>query len=222
VPIRVWLSVLIVAVALTGCSHPTQSATTPPSPSAGTAQAGPDASRGKGASTSLPDMPPSNSGCAGTVIDNRDIAHKNLGTVRVFLVLNTSSDIKGRGCVSAVTANGSVLPAIPIDISGNALHFADPVTDATGNSFITYNPGRYTGVLVLVPTATGFDDIGWSDKSYGTHYDGKRAYYNAQLVGPGPDGNFVIRTSRNDCLPNCAQGKVTNRDLHWNGADYVQ
>ena len=68
-----------------------------------------------------------------------------------------------------------------------------PGPDSTGNTFITYNPGRYNGVLVLIPTAGGFEDIGWDDTGGSTqHYYGKHAYYNAELLGPGPDGRGAI------------------------------
>jgi serine/threonine protein kinase len=167
----------------------------------------------------LPEAPPSDTGCAGHVIARQDINHKSLGTVRLFLLIKQSPDIADHGCIAAVAGNGAVLPGIPIDVLGNLLAFARPVTDATGNAFVTYNPGRHDSVLVLVPTATGFQDIGWSDQH--THRDGRRAYYDAQLEGPGPDGNYVIRTSHNDCIPDCARGTTTTRDLHWNGSDYL-
>ena len=61
-----------------------------------------------------------------------------------------------------------VLPAIPVD-ARESFGFAKPATDATGNTFGTYNPGRYDGVLVLIPTADGFEDIGWDDRSSGQH-----------------------------------------------------
>ena len=62
--------------------------------------------------------------------------------------------------------------------------FANPATDATGNMFVTYDPGRYDGVLVLIPNADGFEDIGWDKDMGGTHYMGKHAYYYAELIGP--------------------------------------
>jgi hypothetical protein len=172
---------------------------------------------------SLPPAPPATPDCQGDVKAQQDIPHPTLGTVRVFLVLKNppTTAVPHRGCVSAVADNGKVLPPIPIDVSpANSLNFANPVTDSTGNAFITYNPGRYDGVLVLIPTADGFEDIGWADRS-GTRYEGKHAYYGATLEGPGPDGRYTIRQSNNDCTPSCASGTVTSQDLHWNGTDYV-
>ena len=173
------------------------------------------------APVSLPPAPPASPDCQGDVKAQQDIPHPTLGIVRLFLVINPSTAVDHRGCVSAVASNGKVLPPIPIDVNSNSLNFANPVTDSTGNAFITYNPGRYDGVLVLIPTAYGFEDIGWADQRTGTRYYGKHAYYYANLEGPGQDGRYTIRQFNNDCTPTCAGGTVTSQDLHWNGTDYV-
>jgi hypothetical protein len=123
-------------------------------------------------------------------------------------------------CVAAVASNGKVLPPIQIRVAGGALAFANPVADSTGNAFITYDPGRWEGVLVLVPTADGFEDIGWEDKN--APYYGKRAYYYAKLNGPGPDGQYTITQFNNNCEPSCAGGSITSQVLHWDGHDYVR
>lgn len=169
----------------------------------------------------LPDAPPPNSGCDGNVIAHTDVNHESLGAIRVFLLLKSSAEDYGHGCIATVTGSGKALPAIPIDAHEGTLRFPSPATDATGNTFVTYNPGRYDGVLVLIPTAAGFEDIGWDDQRYGTHYEGRRAYYYAELVGPGADGKYTIRQSHNDCTPDCADSTITTQDLHWNGSDYV-
>ena len=188
---RAWRALMVVSVVVAGCAT----------------------------AVGLPTTPPTSPDCQGAVKAQQDIPHPTLGTVRLFLLLNSSPGVLHRGCVAAVADNGKVLPTIPIDVSGDSLNFANPVTDATGNAFITYNPGRYDGVLVLVPTPDGFQDIGWSNPK--VRYYGKRAYYDANLEGPGPDGKYTIRTFKNDCSPDCAGGTVTSQDLHWDGSDYV-
>jgi hypothetical protein len=75
---------------------------------------------------------------------------------------------------------------MPLDAS-ETFGFANPANDSMGNTFITYNPGRYDGVRVLIPDADGIEDIRWADAS-GKHYMGRHAYYYAQLVGPGANG----------------------------------
>ena len=167
----------------------------------------------------LPDLPPSNSGCQGTVTAQHDVKHKSLGVVRVFLLVNPWARYPSeKGCIAAVASSKTVLPAIPV-AANQKFGFADPATDATGNTFVTYNNGRYDGVLVLIPDAEGFENIGWEDA--GQHYYGKHAYYYAEVVGPGADGEYTIRQSHNDCTPDCATGTITTQDLHWNGNDYV-
>ncbi|WP_159050067.1 hypothetical protein [Streptomyces sp. MMG1533] len=107
-----------------------------------------------------------------------------------------------------------------MDVYEKELHFAAPVSDATKNTFVIYNPGRYDGVLVLVPDKDGFEDIGWSDP--GDHYSGGRlAYYNARLVGPGGDGRYTIAKSANSCNPSCAEGAIAKVRLQWNGHEYL-
>ncbi|OOK72057.1 putative secreted protein [Mycobacterium kansasii] len=151
---------------------------------------------------SLPDVPPANPDCKGGVKAHQDVPHPSLGTVRLFLVLDSRQVGPKVGCVAAAASNGKALPAITVDVGGNSLNFPNPVTDSTGNAFVTYNPGRYDGVLVLVPNPDGFQDIGWDIGSGDTHYEGKRAYYYAKLEGPAPT---VSTRSANSittaCLP---------------------
>ncbi|WP_082683835.1 MULTISPECIES: serine/threonine-protein kinase [unclassified Mycobacterium] len=165
----------------------------------------------------LPDSMPTNSGCRGDLVTQQDIEHKFLGPVRIFLTLFGYDRVKD-GCIAAVTASGKVLPHINIEVASH-FGFPSPATDATGNTFITYNPGRYDGVLVLVPTADGFADIEWDIEN--AHYSGRFAIYYAELVGPASDGEYTIRRFNNDCTPNCAGGTITSRDFRWNGTDYV-
>lgn len=173
------------------------------------------------APVALPDTPPTNSGCRGDLITYRDIDHMFLGPVRIFLTL-TGTGLDKVGCVATVTGTGKVLPAIYIRVTSH-FGFPSPASDATGNTFVTYNPGRYDGVLVLVPTSDGFADIGWDEMSTASNpsYWGRLAFYYAELIGPGADGQYSIRQSSNDCDPSCADGTTTYEDLRWNGTDYV-
>jgi serine/threonine-protein kinase len=186
----------------------------PPSSSSPTASA---------RSVALPDVPPVDAGCSGTLIAHHDIQHKTLGAVRVFLFRSTTRG--GEGCIAAVASSGNDLPPMPITVDAGTeepFGFANPATDATGNTFVLYNPGRYDGVLVLIPNTDGFENIDYQGYN-GTnqHFSGKHAYYYAQLIGPGVDGDYTIRQSNNDCVPDCATGTITTQDLRWDGSDYV-
>jgi hypothetical protein len=190
------------------------SASLPPQTSTASSSASP-------AAVALPSAPPPTPDCQGGVKAHQDIPHPYLGTVRLFLILKQSDIPNLRGCVSGVASNGKVLPVITIDAenSQDGLNFAYPLTDSTGNAFITYNPGRYNGVLVLIPTPDGFQNIGWDTAD--VHYMGKLAYYYANLQGPGPDGKYTIIQYHNDCSPSCAGGNITSQTLQWNGTNYA-
>ncbi|MDI3404098.1 hypothetical protein [Streptomyces cavernicola] len=113
-----------------------------------------------------------------------------------------------------------MLESIGVDIYEKELRFAAPASDATKNTFVIYNPGRYNGVLVLVPDVGGFEDIGWSSPD-SFYSGGKLAYYDARLVGPGKDGRYAIVKSENSCNPSCAEGAIRSVTLHWNGHEYL-
>ncbi|WP_406817364.1 protein kinase domain-containing protein [Mycobacterium sp. M23085] len=173
----------------------------------------------------LPAYLPPNSGCPGHVTAHHDIDHKALGPVRIFLTVSPSGSAS-EACIASVTAGGASLPAITFNAdttsSVGPFGFANPATDSTGNTFITYNAGgahAYNGVLVLIPNAGGFEDIGWSSTTL--HIAGQHAYLDAELLGPGADDRYTIRQSNNDCTPSCAGGTITTKDLHWNGSDYL-
>lgn len=187
----------------------------------GSAGSRPTASAGPAAS--FPPSPPPAAGCAGKPLDHRDIQHPDLGPVRVFLVQRPVSVSRPTGCVAAVTGNGRALDPVEVDANWSMedpLRFAAPATDSTGNTFVIYNPGRYDGVLVLVPTADGFADIGW--RSADDHYSGGRfAYYYARTAGPGKDGAYTIVQSIKGCDPSCAEGATAKVTLRWDGRDYL-
>ncbi|WP_432878861.1 hypothetical protein [Streptomyces sp. CA-251251] len=171
---------------------------------------------------SFPPSAPSAAGCAGRTLAHRDIRHPDLGPVRVFLVRRPASE-QPAGCVTAVTQDGRALTPVEVDanwVMAGALRFAAPATDSTRNVFVTYNPGRYDGVLVLVPTADGFADIEWASPD--DHYSGGRyAFYYARPVGPGEDGEYAIVHSIKGCDPSCAEGATSKVILRWDGRDYL-
>jgi hypothetical protein len=74
---------------------------------------------------------------------------------------------------------------------------------ADGFMFITYNPGRYNGVIVLRATKDGIEDFGTD--SFPRTYSGR--FYNAK-VQFGASSGFSIILSQNDCLPSCAAGTI--------------
>ena len=161
----------------------------------------------------LPDNPSPNAGCPGSATAHHDLEHPYLGRMRVFVIPQTptyGAAVGDGACISAVTAAGSVLMPIPVKF-GYGFKFAEPATDLTGNLFIRYHGGGAHDpamVLVLAPTAQGFRTIG-------------EDMLDTELIGPGVDGQYVLRQHQNDCTPSCANGTWTENDLHWDGNNYV-
>lgn len=97
-------------------------------------------------------------------------------------------------------------------------NFFETATDASGNIFIDYNPGRYDGVMILRPTADSIQVLagGYMDQQ------ASQNFYAAFLVGPGADGLYEISQYTNDCTPDCASGTTTSQLFGWDGTTYVQ
>lgn len=102
---------------------------------------------------------------------------------------------------------------------GTDIGLNDPATDASGNVFVTYNPGRYDGVIVLRPVPYGLESFG-SLPGY-EEYSGPGPFgYYAELVDDDGDGLLEILQYDNDCTPSCAGGTVTTTRYAWTGSDY--
>ncbi|MEU7908589.1 hypothetical protein [Actinoplanes sp. NPDC049118] len=96
------------------------------------------------------------------------------------------------------------------------LSVAAPTTDRTGNIFLTFNPGRSDGVIVLRPTYDGFDTFG----SLPAEGDDDGTFYSATLTDADQDGAFDIELVETDCDSTCAEGRVTEALLYWTGKGY--
>ena len=157
--------------------------------------------------------------CGATIRDRSLVEHPHLGEVTVGLGYG-DDDGPQTGCIVAVDRQGEVIFRESVDVYGDNLKFAEPATDTTDNVFITYNPGRYNGVVTLVPNESGYEEIGWGRES--TRYRSTtHAYYYAELVGPGSDSRYQIKQLSNDCQPDCAGGTVTSEVLSWDGRRYT-
>jgi GDSL-like Lipase/Acylhydrolase family/Putative peptidoglycan binding domain len=91
---------------------------------------------------------------------------------------------------------------------------ASPV-DSRGHVFFKWNPGRFEGVSVLVPTETGFDSIGTLTADF---YD---AYYYAYVVDVDDDGAFELDQNFQICQPSCAAGVYYSQTWAWDGTTYT-
>jgi hypothetical protein len=142
------------------------------------------------------------------------INHPSWGQIRVVTML-TERVISGASAIAAVDEDEVVLWSTQM---GQMLTMSPAATsqDATGNVFINYDPGRYNGVIVLRPTAEGFDDL---QTLPGGEAPGGRFYYAA------PQGEAEEEVSiwqyTNDGIPDYATGTVTKEQFVWDGNDYV-
>ena len=95
---------------------------------------------------------------------------------------------------------------------------ADPATDASGNVFFVYNPGRYDGVMIIRPSPNGIVTLAEaSDQPSPGTYN----FYGGILVGPDSSGLYQVNAYRNDCTPSCAAGTMTVRVFTWDGGKYI-
>lgn len=153
----------------------------------------------------------------GSISNWQEVSHPSLGTAYVGLSASATGGSVD-ACVGAVDSAGNTIFQTVVESRSEALTFANPAQDATGNVFVTYNPGRYNGVITLIPTSSGFADVGAG--AYSNYDDGSNRYYYAELLGPGSDGRYQIQKSANDCNPSCAGGTTTTQVLSWDGNGY--
>src|SRR5581483_6003468 len=91
--------------------------------------------------------------------------------------------------------------------------------DARGNIFVDYNPGRYNGVVVIVPTGTGLDDLG-SLPPPPDDYAGR--FYCATTTDRDGDGVFeVVEPKFCECAPDC-EPDASAHTYRWEGSDYIE
>jgi hypothetical protein len=96
---------------------------------------------------------------------------------------------------------------------------ADPAIDKTGHIFLSYNPGRYDGLVVLDPAAGGFADFDSLPKAPD---NATGAYYGGSAADLDHDGTYEIKVDGNTCDPNCASAHYVEYLFRWNGRDYEQ
>jgi len=126
-----------------------------------------------------------------------------------------STPTYGSSQLVALDGQGRVRWHNPIDAMYD-LHFPEPAVDSTGHLFVNYDPGRYNGVIVLAPTANGFDSF----QTLLLDGDYSSRFYYADLLGPDAStGQYVI--AKHTCDTSCAPGPETDVYYRWDGTDYI-
>ncbi|WP_447925136.1 hypothetical protein [Georgenia muralis] len=145
------------------------------------------------------------------------IQHPTWGEVTVSLTEDTDTeDGLTRYGVQVRDAGKILWERFEYSIGDYGWSLNDPATDATGNVFIVYNPGRLDGIIVLRPVSGGMDHLGTAD----AQDDYLKQFYGAAAVDTDGDGDLEVRVFDNDCDPDCAGGTVSETVYHWDGSGY--
>lgn len=164
---------------------------------------------------------------SGTVISGSvEFTHPGWG--RSTFMTCEPETFPGAAGAAVIDSDGVVRWRHRIDDMFFEYRVASPGTDASGNLFVIYNPGRYDGVSVMRPTTDSIE-IRYGFEVYGDTWTGgvprsdplSLGGYHAELIGPGQDGLYQIEQFHNDCTPGCANGTTTSRVYAWNGSDYA-
>lgn len=146
------------------------------------------------------------------------IMHPVWGATRLVTSLPVSS---GPGSIIAYDMDGAILwswySEFQYTLEPWGTTSGTPSVDAAGHVFFRFNPGRYDGVIILVPTSDGFDDFGSLPAADGST-EGR--FYSADVVDDNGDGIYEVVVATNDCNPDCAGGSTTFATYRWDGIDF--
>ena len=90
--------------------------------------------------------------------------------------------------------------------------------DALGHIFFLYDGGKGDAVLVLAPTAEGFEDFGSMPDPTGFYGN----LQGTELTDRDNDGIFEILRYQNNCFTSCAEGVASYTILTWDGTHYTE
>ena len=105
-------------------------------------------------------------------------------------------------------------------MGGYAWEFANPAIDGLGHIFVSYDPGRLRGVIVLRPTDEGMEDFGTlvTEESCLYPYGGR--FYGAEVADTNGDGILEIEHQFETGDESCPEGVLAAGIFEWNGHDY--
>lgn len=148
-----------------------------------------------------------------------DFNHPTWGPSTLITSMKTNQYGWGEGFIHIVDAAGRITWSHRTghDFGWWEMELNDPATDATGQIFISWNPGRYDGITVLQPVSGGMEDHDTLPPE--NEYDTR--FYYAETEDVNSDGTLEVISYDNDCIPDCAGGTITSETWWWNGSDYV-
>jgi hypothetical protein len=141
--------------------------------------------------------------------------HPTWGKSTLVTTVSSSTD-KRDATIAVVNSSGEITWKHNAG-TWEELKLAQPPRDKTGHIFINFNPGRYDGVIILQPTADGFNFF--ETLPAAGEYDSR--FYGATLIDNNEDGIYEVDKATNNCVPTCAEATITHVIYRWNGTDYV-
>lgn len=158
---------------------------------------------------------PDDAAIPGEETDRITFEHPTWGETTLVTSLSGSA---GTGYITVFDSQGA--PVWAFDTGGSppwyAMSLNDPPTDASGNIYINWDPGRFNGVTALHPVPDGFEDY---DTLMDTgDYNGR--FYNAELEDVDGDGTLEVTQFTLDCNPSCANGNVSSETFWWTGSGF--
>ena len=120
--------------------------------------------------------------CPGSscTIDSMDIDHPGWGPTRVFSLVEEGGDGIPNTALAAVDSTGEVKWTFVGPFSyASAWGFGTDAPDEAEALYVTYNPGRWDGVIALHPTEDGFHELPDGGGNGGYDDNGPMFLYNA-------------------------------------------
>lgn len=145
--------------------------------------------------------------------------HPAWGLVELVTKWNSEEGTGGRASLTVTDASGVVRFSWRHEDlywfgPAGSSRFADPMDDvrspidALGHIFLGFDPGRYNGVIVLVPTKTGFEDL----QTLPPPDDYQTRFYCASVVDVDHDGVYEV----------VAPDFCEDSTYRWRGTDYLK
>ena len=165
--------------------------------------------------------------CPGSscTIDSMDIDHPGWGPTRVFTLVEEGGDGILNTALAAVDSTGEVKWTFVGPFSyAEAWGFGTDAPDEAEALYVTYNPGRWDGVIALHPTEDGFRELPDGGGNGGYDDNGPMFLYNAAVGELDDDGVYELLSFENDIsggrsMANAIQYK---HFLTWTGDGYEE
>jgi len=143
------------------------------------------------------------------VVGISPMRHSQLGALWLVTLQDPSGSAYGiLDRAGQVLRSGSIMNTSEIRAIGQ---------DAAGTYFLSFNPGRYDGVVVLRPTTTGYTDLGSDATASGAM---EMRFYPAWTEDDDGDGILSVVVGHAEGY-NDPDGSSWTVEHEWNGTDFI-